>query len=415
MAREGHHRGRRAAFAMGVVGAAALLWVGLVRDPGAGEEGGWAVVRRGDLVLGAELTGTLEAVDSDLLGPPQIPQMWNYKLAYLAPEGAEVAAGTPVVRFDASDLERKLLEKEAERDSAEKELEKKRTDLERKRRDAELELAEARADLKRLELQVDVPPELQKGNEVESLRIDTELATKKVAYLERKADFDRREGKAEQAALEEKRNRAAGRVEEIRGYIRRMTVTAPRAGTVIYVANSRGDKKKPGDQVWQQEKVVEIPDLSRMRVEAEVDEADAGKVAPGQRVSLRLDAHPDLEYTGRVAKIHRTVKRKSRTNPLKVVRLDVALDRTDEQRMRPGMRVRGRVEIERVPDVLLVPAEAVFATASGPLAFRRGFWGEEEVHPTLGRRNGSLVEVVAGLRAGDRLARRLPEGWEGAP
>jgi HlyD family secretion protein len=83
----------------------------------------------------------------------------------------------------------------------------------------------------------------------------------------------------------------------------------------------------------------------------------------------------------------------------------VTLDRTDPLRMRPGMRFRGEVETGRAPKVLLVPSEAVLATAAGPLVYRKTLLGTEAVRPRLGRRNVSEVEVLGGLAAGDRLSR----------
>ena len=47
----------------------------------------------------------------------------------------------------------------------------------------------------------------------------------------------------------------------------------------------------------------------------EVDEADASNVTVDQPLTLRLDAHPDLEFTGRVAFIQDTVQQKSWRNP----------------------------------------------------------------------------------------------------
>jgi multidrug efflux pump subunit AcrA (membrane-fusion protein) len=407
--------------AAALVGAVAVAWLAA---GGSGADGETAAVRRADLVLGVEVSGTLEAVESALLGPPQIPGIWNYKIAQLAAEGTQVSAGQPVMRFDTSDLERRLLEKVAERDSAETELDKQRTTQLSQRRDLELRLAQARARLRKAELEVDVPEEIIEAVKLEEANIERGVARREVAHLEKELALEAERAATEIASQVEKRDRAAARVKEIEEQIHRMTVIAPRPGTVIYVTNWRDEKKKVGDTVWQQEKVIEIPDMSRMRAEGEVDEADAGRVEEGQRVTLRLDAHPDAELTGTVRRILRTVRRQSPDNPLKVVRLEIDLDATDPQRMRPGMRFRGEVEIGRLAGVLVAPAEAVFSSAEGPVAYRTagsgggigGWWssllGPRRVHPVVGERNQEWVEVRQGLEAGDRLLLHPPEGVE---
>jgi hypothetical protein len=370
------------------------------------------MVERQDLVVGVQVTGTLGAVQSVQLGPPQIQNVWDFKISFMAPEGTEVRQGQPVLGFDTSDLENTLLETQAKRESAEKELEKKLANLEMSRGEDEVRLAEAKAKARRATLKVDVPADLVAAKELAESRADLQLAEREVAYLEKRLALQDREADAEIEALRNQRDRAAERVREAEEAIQKMTVVAPRDGTVIYLSDQRREreKKKIGDPAWRGEKIMEIPDLRRMRAEGEIDEADAGRVAAGQRVILRLDAHPDVSFTGHVRALRGAVQTRSPSDPVKVVGLDLSLDRTDPQRMRPGMRFQGTIELDRVPRALVVPAGAVFNGPEGPVVFRRTRWGTEEVRPQLGRRNDRWVEIVSGLAEGDSIALRDPRG-----
>ncbi len=385
----------------------------------------WAMVERGDLVTTVPVSGELEAVTSVMLGPPQVPDTWEYKIADLAPEGMSVPAGTPVVRCDTAELERKLIEKSAERDSAEQEIAKKRTELALARGEAEVALAEAEARQRKAALQAEVPPDLSSRIELEGAKADLALAEKEVAYRRERLRQEARRGAAELGALTDKRNRAAARLGEVQESIERMTVRAPRAGTVIYVADRNGQKKRIGDSCWQMQKVIELPDLGRMRARGEVSEADVGRLAEGQNVRIALDALPDLPVVGRLDAVDRAVREergKDRSEG-KVIALDVSLPgalpggscaATEGSpgaaalagRLRPGMRFRGTIEISRTPGLLLVPAESVFPSARGPRVLKRTAWGFEEVFPKLGRRTPEAFEVLAGLKSGDAVARR---------
>jgi len=400
-------RARWAAYA--VVGVLAVAAVWLAAGASAQSDTEWARVRRDDLVLGVEVTGTLAAVQSVVLGPPQVEEVWDYKIAFLAPEGSSVRQGQPVLGFDTSELEQTLAEKTAERDSAEQELVKLRTHLEIRRRGDELQLAEAEARLRKAGLKVQVPAELVSRHELAEARTDLALAKSEVASITERMAHQEREAQAEIDALASQRDRAASRLADAETAIVRMTVAAPRGGTVIYVADRGRDKPKLGDSVWRGMNVIELPDLSLMRAEGEIDESDAGRVQPGQRVSLRLDAHPDELFTGRVRDIRGAVETRSFIDPVKVVRLSIDLDRTEAQKMRPGMRFVGTVELERAAKVLVVPAEAVFNRSDGPVVFRKTRLGVEETRPEFGRRNEEWVEVRKGLSTGDRVARTLPE------
>lgn len=408
MSEQTRRRARWAVYGVVAVLAVAAVWLGV----GASAQGDteWAKVRRDDLVLGVEVTGTLDAVQSVVLGPPQVEEIWDYKIAFLAPEGSRVRQGQPVLGFDTSELEQTLAEKMAERDSAEQELVKLRTNLEIRRRGDELQLAEAEARLRKAELKVKVPADLVSRHELAEARTDLKLAESEVASIRERMAHQKREAQAEIDALTSQRDRASARVADAEKAIGQMTVTASREGTVIYVSDRGRDKPKLGDSVWRGMSVIELPDLSVMRAEGEIDEADAGRVQTGQRVSLRLDAHPDELFTGRVRDIRGAVETRSYIDPVKVVRISIDLDRTDPQKMRPGMRFVGTVELARAAKVLVVPAEAVFNWGDGPVVFKKTRLGAQEARPEFGRRNEEWVEVKAGLAEGDRVARTLPEG-----
>jgi membrane fusion protein (multidrug efflux system) len=121
-------------------------------------------------------------------------------------------------------------------------------------------------------------------------------------------------------------------------------------------------------------------------------------------VTLRLDAHPDLGYQGTVQSISRTVQEKSWRDPLKVVNLTLSLDETDPERMRPGMRFRGEIEIGRLDDVTLLPIRAVFHDEGSVVAYRHRLTGWQRVKLVLGDRNADQVEVLDGLEPGDTVS-----------
>ncbi len=370
----------------------------------------WSEALVGDLIISVEVEGTLMSKDSSMLGSPRVERMFDYSITFMAPEGEEVGAGTPVLGFDTTELERRLLERQAASETAGKNLEKLAASLEQQALQQELRLAEAEARLRKAMLKADVPEDLSSARALQQARLDVELGEKEVLSLRGQIEAELRSGEAQKSVLQADQDRADRQVREIEDAIERMTVTAPRSGTVIYVTNWNGEKKKVGDSTWRHEEVIELPNLRMMMAQGEVDEADAGRVATGQSFRIRLDAHPDVEFTGTVASIWRTVQRKSSSrNPLKVVRLDMELAETDVQRMRPGMRFRGRIETERHEAALMIPAHAVFPTEDGPVVYRSTILGFERVAVILGPRNESSVQVLEGLEPGDLVAESNPD------
>jgi HlyD family secretion protein len=355
-------------------------------------------------VTGFEVTGTLASVASDNLGAPSLNDMGNFKLSMMAPEGAEVKQGQPVLGFDTSDLDRRLEQKTAEADEAGKQIEKERNDLALRSKDERLRLAEAESRLRKSSLKLDAPPEVAGANERKSAEIENRIATREAASIGARLNDLERAARARIALLESKRNDAMAVVQQAQSAIAQMTVRAPRAGTVIYATDWSGEKKKVGDSTWKGQQILEIPDLTRMMGDGEIDEVDAGRVAVGQRVTLHLDAHPDDELHGTITRAGQTVQRKRGTrDPLKVLHVEIRLDRTDPATMRPGMRFTGTVELGRVKGAVLIPREAVLLGPSGPFVQRRGALRVEPVQLKLGRQNAASVEVLQGLAPGDRV------------
>jgi HlyD family secretion protein len=387
---------------VGVLGLVVFGWWVARGDSGA-EGARWLTVTRGDLVMRVEFEGTLAALHSKLLSPPIVPGRWEYKISHMASDGADVKEGEVVLAFDTTELERLLLDRNAALESAKKEIERKRTNITIRRRNDDLRRAEARANLEKIALKLERPEEFVAAKEIALLELDRELAQKKVIYLEGRRGLLDEADEVELGILQEQRDQAAVHVLELGIGIERMTLRSSHDGTVIHVTNRRGEKKRVGDTVWRRDQILKIPDLTLMMARGIVDEADAGRLVVGQRAELRLDAYPDVTFRGTIRKIATTVQPKTRNSPLRVVRVDVGLDETDENRMRPEMRFRGTIEFERHANVLLAPVGAIHQAVSSAMVYRRSFSGTEERRVKLGARDADNVEVVDGLSDGDQV------------
>jgi HlyD family secretion protein len=371
--------------------------------PTPGDAGVPVEVVRGDLVLTVDVEGELEAVRTRDIGCPPVPEV-EFKIAFMAPEGTAVKEGDPLLRFDTEALERLLAQKRAEYAEAETKVEQKTIDLEMKLLALDTQIAQAKAALGKARLKTEVPPEVQQRIEYEKAVLEERGCQRDLENLRAEVRTTQALVGAELESLVRQRDRARGRVESLERNVERMTVRAPQEGIVVYRTSWNDEKKKVGDSVWSGEQLLGIPDLNEMKGEGFVDEADGGPVAEGQPVTLRLEARPDFDLEGRVARIGRTVQRRSWRTPLKGFRVEIALEKTDPTFMRPAMRFRGEVETDRIPGLLLVPRAAVFLRDDGPVVWAKRGLGWREVAVTLGRRNRKLVEVLTGLEEGDRVS-----------
>ena len=96
-------------------------------------------------------------------------------------------------------------------------------------------------------------------------------------------------------------------------------------------------------------------DITKMQVEANVDEADIGGVEVGQRVSFTVDAYPQEEFSGRVRQV-----RLSATTESNVVTYTVIIDADNpEQKLKPGLTATITIFTQELKGTNTVPASAI--------------------------------------------------------
>ncbi|HEY0250134.1 MAG TPA: hypothetical protein VGC41_01365, partial [Kofleriaceae bacterium] len=236
-------------------------------------------VKRDDLVIGVEVEGELQAIDSTDVHPPQIPDVWDFKIAQLANEGDDVKQGQPVVTFDPSNLTRDLENMRNEADAAQKKLDKKRDDAALTRRDDDLKVAEAESALKKAELKAEGSPELVASSELQQLKLDAETAKLALEGARFKEAQTKASDDREIAQLTEKATYAKHRAETLAKSVGEMEIKAPRDGTIVLTASWNGEKKKVGDGAYRGETVAMVVGLGKMRGKGTIDEVDLARVA----------------------------------------------------------------------------------------------------------------------------------------
>ena len=170
-------------------------------------------------------------------------------------------------------------------------------------------------------------------------------------------------------------------------------VSAPFDGTVYRTERRKGQAVRVGDPI------LRIADLERLRVRANIDQVDLGRVRAGQRVRITSNAFPDRSWSGLVSEvIPHVVVRESRSISEGLARVDPPTDG-----LVPGMSVDVEIVVAESPNALQIPAEAVFRTDGSPFVFRIEGGRARKSPVTLGLETVTAVEVVKGLSPEDRV------------
>lgn len=303
----------------------------------------WALLLAG-AAQAAPLTldGEIAAQDSAVIAPPFIQGLWNYQIVELAADGSRVKAGDVVVAFDAGELQRRLLE-------AQGKLNEKRSaratlvlDLAERARREQLAVAEARSNREKAGRKAQQPAELLRSVDYRKLVVEREQAERRAELLEQRAERAADQRRAEQALVDAEVAQLEDEVARLGAGIAAVRVLAPRDGIVLVRSSWRGERFETGSQVFMGQAIAEIPDPASLGVRATVAERDLLKIAAGQRVRVRVEGGAGATLSGRIDSIGRSVRSKSRLQPVPVVDVQVALDAPDPS-LKPGQAVRVEV------------------------------------------------------------------------
>jgi len=366
-------------------------------------------VRRADLVATVDVEGELAAIDSTDVKPPSLQQLQRFTVAWMAPDGSDVAAGDRIVELDPKPLHDKLDEQQNEMATQQQRLDQREKQAALARHESELGELVLDVAAKRAALRAAVPGDLISAIELRGRQLDAELAAMALAQGKRVDEVARASEAADIVDLTDSRDSSLRAIDELQHEMTQMTLTAPRAGTVAY-ATPNGTKRAVGDGVTDSDVIVSIAGLDVMVGNGKVDEIAIGRLALKQPVVLHVDAFPDLELHGAVESIVGNVQPKSSSDPSALVEVQLKISPVRGVQLRPGMQFRGEIETARSHDVVQVASEAVFVGPDGPFVFRANGSALERVAVELGRRSGELVEVRSGLAPGDRVSRVDPDG-----
>ena len=323
-----------------------------------------------------------------------------------------VKKGDVVVRFDPMSVQRTLNDRRSEFKQAEEEIGKTRAQYRIQEQQTQTDVTKARYDVKRAELDT-VPHEFLPRMEREQKMLKLSDAKAKLGENERKLKALSDIEKAELASKIEKRDKARFDMEHAERQLGGLEIVSPVDGVVAIMPNWRQCCPPPdfksGDRAWPGQIIAEVPDLSTLRVTAKLEEAERGRMQPGQRVVVRADAVPDKELAGKIEDISALARVDfSSWPPQRNFDMIVELDEMDP-RLRPGMNTTVRVAVDRVADVVLIPARAVFEKEGRSVAYvqrTRTGWDERLVQ--IARRGQEQLVVREGVEPGERVALKDP-------
>jgi membrane fusion protein, copper/silver efflux system len=170
----------------------------------------------------------------------------------------------------------------------------------------------------------------------------------------------------------------------------RFGVYAPVSGIITELGVREGGQLMAGSSL------IQIADLSKVWLIAEVPERDAARLKLGATADVTMQSLPGVMLKGKVGYLYPMLDNASRTLQ---VRIELA---NKEMQLRPGMYAN--VEFSgQIYEALAVPSESIIATGTRKVVIVKADSGYRPVELTTGQERDRYTEVLSGLAAGEEV------------
>jgi multidrug efflux pump subunit AcrA (membrane-fusion protein) len=378
-----------------------------------------AVVTRGEFVELVELRGDIRPVRSVILGAPT--QSGDLQIVKLVKNGTPVRAGDVVIEFDPTSLLRQQTDRRAELKQAEAETERARAEARIDEEDSATGVMRARFDVNRARLDV-VERDFVARIDIERAKLALIDAEQRLKEAEKRQVAEAAAASADIARRVRRQSRIQQDLDRLDKALASLVVRAPSAGTASLMPNSRwgggprggAQDFREGDRAWPGAAIVELPDLSSVHLTARLEEADRGRVAMGQSAMVHLDAVPERPYRSKVSKISLLARVDFASAWPPARDFDIELEMADaDARLKPGMTATVRIAVGRLPDALLVPAQAVTLVNGQPTVYVLDGSRFEARPVVIAKRGREQLALQSGVGAGERIALANPAAQTG--
>jgi HlyD family secretion protein len=239
--------------------------------------------------------------------------------------------------------------------------------------------------------------------QLEQARIRYDEATKNETTLNQVAAAQVREAQAaldklkagatpqDIAILEQQYNLARMAVEDIQAQIDEARLISPVDGTVLSI------DLDVGELVGAYQPVAVVADPGSLRVRADIDEMDVGRVSVGQPVTITLDAYPGVPMPGRIEALAPGATLKQGST---VFQATISFTPPEGVVPREGMAANVDITAQRKDNVLILPNRAFETVGKRQYVTLKEGGTTRKVEVVTGLSNSTDTEVVSGLSEG---------------
>jgi RND family efflux transporter MFP subunit len=367
-----------------------------------------AEVQNGEFIVDLKIKGEIDALNSTNVSVPRMRRHMSLQIVDMVPEGTIVKKGDFLLRLDKSAALQRVDEANEKLVNAKAELESEKANISSNQAQMMSQLEQQKYSYQQAELNLKMMQ-----YEAETKKKEVELNMKKaelaLTQAEKKIESQKIIDRVSLMKAELKVRQAESALEDAKKTVKKLTITSPMYGLVVYMENRSGSERRKmqvGDTPYWGMPVMKIPDLSVMQVRTMVDEVDIDKIKMNQNVIIKVEALEGELCYGKITRIA-TLARKERKTRTKVFDVEVTVDST-ELKLRPGMTCECRIITKRIPDVKYIPIQSVFYKEDKTVVYVKKSSRIKIREISTGINNDNYIVVEEGLNEEEKVCLRDP-------
>lgn len=364
-------------------------------------------LKKGEFKASITETGELKAINSKSITMPFLGWKygWQFKIISLAEHGAKVEQGDTVIIIDPSEVIKVLENEKIRLETEEANLNKLRTRTEGELSQLEAERMSARSNYELIKLQVE-KFSFEPENKQKIKKMELEISSIKIQNIDRKYEVKQTVFENELRIQQLKINQIKNNIVEANQAMQKLFITSPNNGIFQLERNQRSrNMVQLGDEVHQGQLISGIPDMSKMKVIATINETDISKLKLKQQVIIRLDAYPEKPFYGEINYIGRISRQKENDELVKVFDFEVQV-RDSDQALKPGMTVSCEIITKELNNAFYIENECIFSDSSQYYLLKESAGKPMRIPVSILARNNNQSAVQGEIEEGQRYLSR---------
>ena len=359
-------------------------------------------IRKGDFDASVIESGELKAVNSNAIVVPNID--WKYasqlKLTFILEHGTKVKIGDMIAEIDKSSLMKTLLDFQNKYEMEQTNLDKIMIQQSSQEQNLKSEILALEASYNMSKLQVEkFKFETDKKQKVKSLEFEKASLSLQKVKNQYKANLITAEKTRHIQKI--KVNQLKNTIDDIKRNLDLLIIRSQFNGILQLSVNRETQQLiKIGDRVWPGFCVASVPNLSKMKVLAQINETDINRIKVNQPVIVRLQAYTNVPFEATLTKIWPICYKKDNLSNVNVFDFEVLVDKPDIL-LKPGMSVSCEVFYAKLKKVFFIENQCIIQKGADHYIVLEK--GKEYRKINIGARNNKFTVIYGDVKEGDKV------------